>query len=61
MVCGDIIEADKEGKTFWISKTKREFISGSKEPIFALNVLIPILGEEHENVTKVFKKDGPPS
>uniref|UniRef100_A0A914DH79 Methyltransferase domain-containing protein n=1 Tax=Acrobeloides nanus TaxID=290746 RepID=A0A914DH79_9BILA len=61
MVCGDIIEADKEGKKFWISETKREFISGSKEPIFALNVLIPILGEEHENVAKVFKKDGPPS
>lgn len=59
MVCGDIIETDKEGKKFWIPDYKRGIISGEKDPIFVINMLVPMIGTKFEDLAKVFKKDGP--
>lgn len=61
MVCGNMIETNKDGNRFWIAENRKEFLTGEKDPLFVGNVIMSRIGGEFENLAKVFKKDGPQS
>lgn len=61
MACGNIIEVDPTGQSFWIPEERKEIVSGYTEPTFMMNMMAGRLAQGFDEVLKVFKKDGPQS